>query len=177
MDKLHALTHYIISKCENPVHLGATKLNKILWFTDALSFIQTGKSITNADYEKRQFGPVPKNIMTVKSLLKERNYIFEREGTYNGYPQKQFVSLAHPDISEFSAEEISLIDGVIKEICENHTAVSISEKSHDIIWDAAQIGEEIPMYAVLASRQGELSGSDMNWGKSQAMRLGLTHDA
>ena len=33
-------------------------------------------------------------------------------------------------------------------ICSRYTAKSISEKTHDIIWKLADIGEEIPYYAV-----------------------------
>ncbi len=173
MDKFHNLTHYIVSKCDDPVKLGATKLNKVLWFSDALSYLYKGQSISGAKYEKRQFGPVPKDIMSVRKSLKRSGLIFERTAIYGGYPQTHFISLRSPNISGFTSDEISLVDDVMESICHSHTASSISEHTHDIIWEAAEIGEEIPLCAIFASRQGELSGDDMTWAKNQVNHLGL----
>ena len=33
-EKFDALVHYICARCEDPTSLGATKLNKIMWYSD-----------------------------------------------------------------------------------------------------------------------------------------------
>lgn len=172
MDKLHHLTHYIISRCDEPSVLGATKLNKILWFSDAWAYMRLGSPITEARYEKRQFGPVPSGILNVQNNLVKNGRIILRQGAYGGYPQTQFVSLTTPDINGFSGPQISLVDSIISDICHNHTAASISQASHDIVWDAAELGEEIPLYAVFASRQAELTGDDVVWAREQMQSVG-----
>jgi hypothetical protein len=50
-------------------------------------------------------------------------------------------------LDRFSAKEIHIVDALVHEITELHSATSISEKSHDIIWDITEYGEEIPYYA------------------------------
>ena len=174
MDKFQNLMHYIIWKCKDHRSLGATKLAKILWYADANHFIQHGKSITGAVYEKRQFGPFPKGNMQARKALESSRKIFVQESSSYGddYSGTLFIALEKPQIDSFTAEEISLVDGIIDDICNNHTAKSISDQSHDIIWDAASIGEEIPLHAVFASRIGELTGDDIEWAKQQIEKWG-----
>lgn len=170
-EKLENLIHYIVWKCENPTKLGATKLNKILWYADAIAYLQTGESITGDSYKKRQFGPVPAHVLAASEWLKDDGKIAITEDLYFNRPQKQFVALTQPNISDFRPEDISNIDGVIEKVCDKHTAASISELSHDIIWEAAEIGEEIPLYAVYASRMGEITKEDLVWANECAQRV------
>jgi len=37
-DRLAAMAHYVIARCA-PEELGATKLNKVLWFTDVFHYL------------------------------------------------------------------------------------------------------------------------------------------
>lgn len=39
--------------------------------------------------------------------------------------------------------------------------------------DAADIGEEIPLYAVFAARFGTITDEDIQWGRYHAKRLGM----
>jgi len=48
--KLKALIHYICYQCHDPSVLGATKLNKILWYSDVIAFARAGASITGETY-------------------------------------------------------------------------------------------------------------------------------
>lgn len=170
MDKFQNLMLYILGKCEDHRSLGATKLAKILWYADANHYIQHGKSITGAVYEKRQFGPFPKGNMQACKALESSRKIFVQESPSYGdaSPETLFIALEKPQMDSFTAEEISLVD----DICNNHTATSMSDPSHDIIWDAATIGEEIPLRAVWASRIGELTGDDIEWAKQQIEKRG-----
>ncbi len=170
--KLDALVHYVCARCENPSKLGATKLNKVLWYSDVFAFAQDGKSITGAEYVKRQFGPVPKNIRASRTRLMDRGILVEREVLNHGLLQVQFIALKPADVSMFTAAQISLVDTVLETICSQHTASSISNLSHDFIWEAAEIGEVIPMAAAaFGSNFGEIDEEDMVWAKHEVDRI------
>ena len=47
-DIFKSLVHLAISAVDDPQKLGATKLNKIPWFVDGNTFLQTGSSLTGA---------------------------------------------------------------------------------------------------------------------------------
>lgn len=165
MNKLEALVHYVCYKSHDPAALGAVKLNKILWYADVLTYVGKGKPITGETYIKRQFGPVPKHIQKVIKRLEDRGDIVVREVEYHEYPKREFIAMTKPDLAIFTPEEVSTIDYVIDIITHKHTAQSISMKSHDAIWELAEIGEEIPIYSVLAAKLGEVTEDDVKWAK------------
>ncbi len=88
-----------------------------------------------------------------------------RVGDYYGYKQKQYFALEEPDLSVFSAEEISTVDKVIEVISNNHSATSISLASHTYIWEAAELGEEIPYSTSLINILGEINIQDIEWAE------------
>jgi hypothetical protein len=161
--KFNALVHYTCWKCQDPTKLGAVKLNKVLWYTDTSAFVQTGKAVTGAKYVKRQFGPVPAAIVPVLNELANEGKLAIRETDFFGRPKREFFAIIPPDISAFTADEVSLADEVIDIICNGHTAGSISEATHNRIWKLAELGEEIPYSAVLAVDLGEVTEDDVRW--------------
>lgn len=161
-EKFRTLVHYICWECKDPAVLGATKLNKILWLSDFLWYRETGEPITGATYVKRQFGPVPRAMLPALRRLKEEGSIAEEETSYHGYPKKEYRALREPRTGGFSSEQVDLIGEVIAYVCEGHTAKSISDLSHDHVWEAAKDGEEIP-YATVFSGRGQLNDKDREW--------------
>lgn len=161
--KLTDLVHYICFKCFDPTVLGATKLHKTLWHSEVQAFLTLGQPITGETYIKRQHGPVSKHLPQVIEDLRTKGLVAVRQVTYHGYPKTEYVALKDPDIHIFGPEEISIVDDVIQFVCHDHTAQSISRLTHDDIWEMAEIGEEIPVYAVLASRLGEITEQDIKW--------------
>lgn len=172
-EKLEALVHYIVYKCSDPKKLGATKLNKILWFSDITAFLYTGKSISDAKYIKMPFGPVPANITQVKEKLQQDKAVAVRRDIYFGHQQEQAFALTQPNLSYFTANQISLVDEIMEHICENHSATTISAQTHDVIWAAAEIGEEIPLYTVFAAQRADITPEDIDWALIQAKGRGL----
>lgn len=163
--KLTSLVHYICASCEDPSILGATKLNKVLWYADVNAFIELGHSITGETYVKQQFGPVAQHLLPAVRELEDRQAIVVRQAPHFAYTKWEYIALTQPDISMFKPEEISLVDNMIHIICHGNTAQSFSAQTHDAIWELADIGEEIPYYAVLASEVGEFTKDDMEWAK------------
>jgi Protein of unknown function (DUF4065) len=162
-DRLRDLIHYVCWKCEDPSKLGVTKLYKILWFSDTWHYRLHGRPITGAEYVKREFGPAPRRGLPAIEELKRDGRLVEPARQGIPFERRDLIAVVVPDTSGFSPAELMIVDTVIKEICDNYTAAGISELSHDIVWDVAQMGEVIPVFAVLASVPGEITDADMQW--------------
>lgn len=162
--KFMEMVHYICSKADHE-DLGSIKLNKILWLSDFVHYMLYGQPITGEVYIKRQYGPVPHHIMPVLEELQKHQRIVVRPIAKFGYESYEYITLGQTDLSLFSAQEISLIDEHIGFICKEHTARSISEFSHNRIWELAEIGEEIPYEAAFAIKPGEVTEEDIQWAK------------
>ena len=169
--KLEALAHYICYKCQDPTVLGSTKLNKILWYSDVISLQMRGETITGETYVKQQYGPVPKHILETLKKLEKRGDIVVRQADYHGYPKRDLIAMTKPDFSMFTSEEISIVDDVLREVCYNHTASSISMSTHDDIWKLAEIGEEIPLETAFASELAEITEDDVKWAKRKLSKI------
>lgn len=165
--KFKNLVHYICAqRSGDPSSLGATKLNKILWLSDFRAYYRLGEPITGARYVKRQFGPVPHQIMPVLKELENEGAIEIRDVSHFGKTKKEYVVKRATTIDHFPKEEREIIDKAIKLVCDVHTAASISEASHDAIWKAAEDGEEIPYYTIFAE-PGKITADELEWARMQ----------
>lgn len=171
--KFKSLVHYICSRCQdNPARLGATKLNKILWYAETGHFLKSGEPLTGAKYVKRQHGPVPNCIPAIVEELVSEQKLYVRDVPFYNYEKKEYIPLQEPDIdSFFSASDIGKIDRIIDAVCDIHTARSISLKTHNEPWQLAEIGEELPLFTALAV-PGELTEADMNWADEKIAAIG-----
>ena len=162
-EKLKALVHYVCDKAVDPSVLGAIKLNKVLWYSDAVHYLINGRSITGETYIKRQFGPVPRHIVGVVNSLVQERKIARGKVDHFGFYKSEYIALEGAALTLFSAEEIKLVDTAFEHVCMGHTARSISEETHGVIWQIAAMGEEIPLATVFASEVGELDEDDFAW--------------
>jgi len=161
-EKFKEATHFIVNECSNdPGRLGATRLNKALWNADVLAFKKNGQSITGDCYVKRQNGPVPSHILSTLNELKAEGLIVTREPEYQ-YDTRKLISIKEPETTALSDDEKDALRAAVDFVC-GKTTTTISELTHDIVWDAAAIGESIPLFATLASRQGEITGDVLRW--------------
>lgn len=172
-NKFKNLILYIVWKCGDADQLGSTKLNKILWLCDSRAYMLNKKPITGAKYVKQKHGPVPKAVMPIRAEM-------EREGSLSIWPDPKFAgklskdlfkAKKRPDFSLFTPKEKQIIEFWIKKICVDHTAKSISEETHDYVWEIAKIGEEIPYPAVFATRLRPPNAKEMDWAKAEAEKL------
>lgn len=172
--KFKALIHYVCDKCsEEPAKLGATKIHKVPWHSDMLAYLRIGESITGERYVKRQHGPVAKHMLPVLRELVRDGAIAIRDVEYYGYEKTEYLALKRADVSVFSSSEVDIINDMIRYVCDENTAASISARTHDRIWELAEIGEEIPYHTVFAARPGELTEDSLEWARREAKRLGL----
>ena len=171
-DKFKSLVHYVCWRCkDDPSRLGAVKLNKTLWVADFTAYYNSSSPITGARYVKRKHGPVPGAIMPVLNELESQGALSIRDTNFHGFSKKEYRVLTDPDTRDFTAEELAIADAAIELVCEQHTATSISDASHDHIWQAADDGEEIPYYTVF-SVPGSITDDEREWARQELEMIG-----
>lgn len=175
-EKFKSLVHYIVHECvEHPHRLGAIRLNKTLWYTDVLAYRSKGASITAESYVKRRMGPVPKHILSTIEELKNEGLIHVIEPV-EMYEARKYISLKAPNPGVLSEDEKTLAQTVLSAVL-GYTANAISEMTHDIIWEAAEDGEDIPMYATLASEKGAITEEVKAWAAGVVAETQARQDA
>ena len=149
-EKLKEMILYISEKCKNHGVFGVTKLNKILWFSDALAFKYLGKPITGTPYIRKDYGPVPKYIKEVREeLVQKRDLAIQKEQFFNRI-QERPIHLRRADVHLFSADQLRMVDDVI-EILEDASAAEVSELSHEKVWELLEDEEPMPYEALFIS--------------------------
>ncbi|MDR3166243.1 MAG: SocA family protein [Synergistaceae bacterium] len=166
MRKLESLIHYISYKADRE-KLSAVKLYKILWFSETTYYQSHKKPIVGETYVKGAHGPLSCHAKkAIENLKGQEKMVVSRVNYFNGH-KMEYVPLINPDISCFSAEEISHVDGWIDAICMG-TASGISEFSHNDIWAAADDGEALPYSAVFFAPPVPPSAESIAWARSIA---------
>lgn len=152
--KFWELVLYICQRCATDPKFGATKLNKLLYFSDFLAYAQLGEPITGFEYRRLPNGPAPRRFTSVRDeMVKKRDLGFQTVPLSGGRTQYRAVNLRVPDLSVFTAEQISLVDQVIHELW-NLDAEAVSDLSHRMMgWRVADLNEVIPYETVFISSE------------------------
>lgn len=153
-EKFRELVLYVSQKCAFDPTFGATKLNKILFYSDFFSFARSGTPITGAEYQRLRNGPAPRMLLPVrKKMLEERILGMQEVALKSGKVQKRTVSLRQPNLRIFSGEEIAMVDYIIDALSECD-AQAVSDISHRMVgWQVALEGETIPYETVFLSNE------------------------
>jgi hypothetical protein len=168
--KFKELILYVADKCEDDPNYGAIKLNKIMFYSDFLAYLQFNKPITGAEYIALEHGPAPKMLAPIREQMQADNEIAIRERERFGKTQVRVVPLREPDLSQFEAREVALVDEVISVFCGANASL-LSEYSHlERGWQVAEYKETIPYQTAF------LSASDMTpTDVKRARELALAH--
>jgi len=135
----------ILRTCElcPPDKLGAVKLHKVLYFLDMISFARSGQAATGAEYRKRPFGPTCVQLLPTLRAMEQAGELAITETDYFGLRKKEFHARTAPEMNRLSTAEAALLEGVVDFVCNQNTAKSISEISHQAPWEMAEFGETI----------------------------------
>ena len=173
-EKLAELILYISQKCANDPRFGAVKLNKILFFSDFLSFANCDVPITGMEYQKLEHGPGPRRLLPVRNGLVESGDLGIQALPLGGWVQQRTVNLRAPNLEGFTAREIALVDSVIDALSAK-TAKMVSDFSHRMSgWKVAMPRETIPYETVfLPEKPAPLSEDAIACGQRIAKELGL----
>lgn len=165
--KLKELLLYVAQKSFDDPDFGATKLNKILYYSDFLAFGQLGHPITEATYQRLDHGPVPLPLLTVKQELEREQAAEVIAVPRFNRTQKRLIPKRRARLDAFSADEIALVDEVIDAL-RGYNAVAVSELSHlEKSWQLVDDREEIPYEFVFLSSE-PLTPDDVRRGQEVA---------
>lgn len=173
MEKLESIINYIIY-CfrDEPTKLGKVKLAKILWSCEREFMYKTHKRLSNLEFIKLNNGPVPKKYnkilddMVLKGIIHSFNTIkFDKK-------QTSFYSLIEPDMNDFQAIEISIIDSVVYSLWDK-SASELSNMSHDSFWESTNMGDVMPVESVFMRDIQEPDENDIAWAMQTLKEKGL----
>lgn len=123
--KLQELIIFIASKCKDDEEFHSVKLNKILFFSDFISFGRYHTSITGAKYIHKPLGPVPSEMIPARDrLLRTDSIRLVETGR-----RKTVVATRNPQLDLFLAREIDITWSVINWLSEK-TEHECSELTH-----------------------------------------------
>ena len=172
-EKFKDAMHYVIAVAGSRPGFGATKLYKILWFSEARAFVLYNRPLFRAAFIREKFGPVPKAAMPIREELVGEGRVKIWKERFGRSEQWQFRSLRPPSLDRFNDQERGTLNFWIKHIDEDHTAASISEQSHDYGWEIAKMGEVLPLHACLAQRMRAPSENELHKARGRLGYLGL----
>jgi putative zinc finger/helix-turn-helix YgiT family protein len=116
--------------CIKPVP--ATKMNKLLFYSDFLHFKQRAVSITGVAYRKRDYGPVPEHYGILREMMEADGYISLQEVQYYDFvaveycPGPRSDEIELDDMDEFEEYILQHVATYFK----GHSAKQVSDKSH-----------------------------------------------
>lgn len=165
-ERLRAVVMYVMRNSD-PARLGAVKLHKVLYYTDMLNFLESGKAVTGAAYRKRPFGPTCDALLPMLEEMQRDQQIKVDVVNYHGYRKKEFIPLAEVDTNQLGESERRLIDEVVTFVCDTNTAKTISDFSHDMVWDMVDYGQVIPYYNAIHLIPNEIGPDAHEWASSE----------
>jgi hypothetical protein len=143
--KLGELILYISQKCASDPTFGATKLNKILCYSDFVFYAYNDRGITNVEYQKLPNGPAPRRLIPVRNELIENGDLGMQEIILkSGETQQRTVNLRSPNLDLFTGSEIAMVDRMIEGM-QGVKAEDVSEMSHTLVgWLVTDEKDTIP---------------------------------
>ena len=124
LDRLKNIMLYILNKCDD---VWCTKMNKLLFYTDFLSYRERGMAMSGLSYRAIDFGPVPERWDRVYSEFPEVRQELRQVGDFVG---SVLIASEEPDYTMFTDAELKVLDS----ICTHFGKMSsreISRISHD----------------------------------------------
>lgn len=170
-EKLGELLLYVAHRLEDDPRGGATKINKVLFFSE-FAFMRThGRPITGVEYQKLDRGPAPRRLLPVRNWLIESGAARLDSSFSYGYPLSRLIPLRGFNRALFSEDEIAQVDEVIEDL-RSRTATQASEMSHrEIGWRMVEKGETIPYEAAYLVPSFEVTDKVRRHAEELASRL------
>jgi hypothetical protein len=148
--KLREAVHFVTRKYAlTPEKLGAVKLQKIIWYFEIKSAQNKGQPAIGVSFIKGWYGPYSTETESAISELVSAGRLGADTHKYFDNDKARFVGKGETDLSLLDEKEQRWLKEISEDVCENHTAESISEKTHDAVWKAAGHMQRIPLLAAL----------------------------
>lgn len=168
---LKSVVLYVCRTVRNPDKLGKVKLHKVLWFAETQAMIRTASPITGVEFIKHEHGPFAPVLESIVQELQAEGRLSVRSVPYLGFEKTEYVAKVDANVSELTDKQLRLIDSVIQSVCDDHTATSISDRSHQEIWEMAAMYEPLPVETALVSRLLPITDEDLAWARDEYTQL------
>ena len=124
LDRLKNIMLYVLNNCDE---VWCTKMNKLLFYVDFLSYRERGIAMTGLTYRAIDFGPVPERWDRVYSEFPEVKQELRQVGDFVG----SFLNTTDKaDMSLFSDDELKVLDVVCLHFAKKSSR-EMSRISHD----------------------------------------------
>jgi uncharacterized phage-associated protein len=142
-EKLQQVILYFLEHINN-VHLGRTKLMKLLYFVDFNHYEAHGKPVTGATYRKLPHGPYPKDAEKLIRRMEKVGLLREVRVNHKGFTQHRLLTLAGKfDSAKFSGAELQTLERVAADWADA-TAQQIEAATHrEAPWAGTADGKKI----------------------------------
>ena len=125
---------YFTKHCNNKF-LGQTKLNKLMYYLDFISYRDRGQSVTADNYVHKEYGPVPEKIdELLVSLTQEGKLAVTYEYIRDDVYRSVFAKVTEPDMSVFDPYEQKLLENICTEFISWSTDKIVSQTHLESPW-------------------------------------------
>lgn len=138
IDKIEAMISYIAETVSN---LFKVKLMKMLWYSDVLSFIENGCSMTGMVYRHDRMGALPVGHYSLMNLEKLN---VQEEMSYNYDTMLHIYKTDNMDYSVLSNEDKIILDKVIAKFRDYKTKDIVDYMHEEKAYKETKSGEIIP---------------------------------
>jgi transcriptional regulator with XRE-family HTH domain len=134
VEKFKEVLLYILSQVGSKANIGEIVIYKLLYFIDFDFYEKYEEQLIGLTYIKNRDGPTPKEFKKVVEELIEEKEIEKIKSQYYEYPQTKYLPLRKPDLTKLKANEVELIEDVLKKLSDMNED-QINEYSHnDVPW-------------------------------------------
>ncbi len=142
-EKLQQVILYFLERINN-VHLGRTKLMKLLYFVDFDHAEKHGRPVTGAVYRKLPHGPYPKDAEKLIARMEKKGLVAEVTAARGEFSQRRLITLgAKFDANLFSGAELQTLERVAADWADA-TAAEVEAATHaEAPWAGTQDGKVI----------------------------------
>lgn len=134
---------YFLERINN-VHLGRTKLMKLLYFVDFDHLEKYGRPVTGAVYRKLPHGPYPKDAEKLITRMETRGLVKQVKVPVGDFAQHRLITLgAKFDPNAFTGAEMQTLEKVATDWADA-TAAQIEAATHaEAPWASTRSGQII----------------------------------
>lgn len=132
--------------------IGATKLNKLLFFSDFSAYWSLGEPISGARYQKLERGPAAREFVPMRNEMLAHGEV-QWKAKQETELDDVLLPISTPDpASVFSREELAVMDKVFEEL-RPFNAEAVSDYSHhrSAGWQLVEEREDIPYESAFVS--------------------------
>ncbi len=143
VEKFKEVLLYILYKVGSKPNVGETVIYKLMYFIDFDYYEKYEEQLIGATYIKNNHGPTPVEFKKITEQMIKNNELLKVKDQYYQFPQTKYFPKRKPDLSNFNANEVKLIDDVLEKLSD-FNANKISDYSHeDIPWITTEMGKSI----------------------------------